>query len=68
MLSGNGGKEFSLLYKEKLPQVVGNLDYDDLCAVPWGHHRVIIDRCKGDSGNRYGKRNIEAKRRPSGRT
>ena len=53
--------KFYLLYTEKLPQavgnseqpilpqVVGNLDYEDLFAVPWGHHRVIIDRCKGDS-------------------
>ena len=53
--------KFYLLYTEKLPQavgnseqpnfpqVVGNLDYEDLFGVPWGHHRVIIDRCKGDS-------------------
>ena len=25
------------------PQLV-----DDLCKVPWGHHRYIIDKCKGD--------------------
>ena len=32
-----------------LPQVVGNLTEEDLFSVPWGHHRLIIDRCKGDS-------------------
>lgn len=26
------------------PQLV-----DELCAVPWGHHRYIIDKCKGDA-------------------
>ena len=31
------------------PQVVGELSEEDLFAVPWGHHRIIIDRCKGDS-------------------
>ena len=53
--------KFYLLYTEKipqavgnseetiLPQVVGNLEFDDLLAVPWGHHRLIIDRCKEDS-------------------
>ena len=31
-----------------LPQVVANLDMDDLFSIPWGHHRLIIDRCKSD--------------------
>lgn len=39
--------------KENLPQVVAELKgrssiMDKLCAVPWGHHRVIMDKCKGD--------------------
>lgn len=53
--------KFYLLYTVKLPQavgnseesnfpqVVGNLEYGDLLSVPWGHHRLIIDRCKGDA-------------------
>ncbi len=32
-----------------LPQVVGKLTIEELFSVPWGHHRVIIDACKGDS-------------------
>jgi hypothetical protein len=32
-----------------LPQLVGNLTEEDLFSVPWGNHRLIIDRCKGDS-------------------
>ena len=35
---------------EKFPQVVGDFSEEDLFAVPWGHHRMIIDRCKDDSG------------------
>ena len=31
-----------------LPQVVADLKVEDLFAVPWGHHRMIIDRCKDD--------------------
>jgi len=39
-----------------LPQLVGELDnqeinpqlVDELCAVPWGHHRYIIDKCSKD--------------------
>lgn len=49
-------KNFYLLYSqwnEILPQVVAESEdhppiLDRLCAVPWGHHRVIIDKCKGD--------------------
>jgi len=29
------------LYKEIFPQLVG-----ELTLVPWGHHRIIIDKCK----------------------
>ena len=32
-----------------LPLVVAELNLEDLFAVPWGHHRLIIDRCKDDS-------------------
>lgn len=41
-----------LEYKDteaNLPQVVAELNLEDLFAVPWGHHRLIIDRCKDDS-------------------
>jgi len=42
---------------ENLPQLVEDLGdneinplfVDIICAVPWGHHRYIIDKCKGDS-------------------
>lgn len=34
---------------ENLPQLVANLSAEELCSVPWGHHRMIMDRCKGDS-------------------
>ena len=34
---------------KNFPQVVGNLREEDLFAVPWGHHRMIIDRCKEDT-------------------
>lgn len=34
---------------ENLPQLVANLSAEELRSVPWGHHRMIIDRCKGDS-------------------
>ena len=29
---------------------MGDLQQEDLFAVPWGHHRLIIDRCKDDYG------------------
>ena len=48
-------KRFYLLYCqtiENLPQVVEDLDgknlpqlVEKLCSIPWGHHRLIIDRC-----------------------
>lgn len=36
------------LEEENFPQVVGNFE-EELFSVPWGHHRLIIDRCKNDS-------------------
>lgn len=49
-------KSFYLLYSQVdkiLPQAVAKLGnnssvVDMLCAVPWGHHRVIMDKCQGD--------------------
>lgn len=48
-------KRFYLLYCqtiENLPQFVEDLDsknlpqlVEKLCSIPWGHHRLIIDRC-----------------------
>lgn len=41
--------------REKLPQLVGNFNnvsaqlVADLCRIPWGHHRVIIDKVKGNA-------------------
>lgn len=32
-----------------LPQLVGDLSEKELFSIPWGHHRVIIDKCKSDS-------------------
>jgi predicted nuclease of restriction endonuclease-like (RecB) superfamily len=37
-------KKFYKLYHPFFPQVVGKLQ-SDLFAVPWGHHRLIIDKC-----------------------
>ena len=50
-------KNFFLLYSQGgqiLPQVVAKSnDYTSLvkklCAVPWGHHRIIMDKCHGDT-------------------
>ena len=54
-------KRFYLLYCEaipNLPQLVEKLDtqnlpqaVEDLCSIPWGHHRQLIDRCS-DSPNK----------------
>lgn len=41
-------KFYSLYTPLIFPQVVGDLSEEDLFAVPWGHHRIIIDRCKED--------------------
>lgn len=30
------------------PQLVGDLSEEELFSIPWGHHRVIIDKCKSD--------------------
>ncbi len=34
-------EKFYTMYKKIFPQVVG-----ELIKVPWGHHRIIIDKCK----------------------
>lgn len=34
-------EKFYTTYKEIFPQVVG-----ELLMIPWGHHRIIIDKCK----------------------
>ena len=34
-------ERFYTLYKKIFPQVVG-----ELFLIPWGHHRIIIDKCK----------------------
>lgn len=46
---------FYQLYSQMSPQPVDEMDseispqlVDELCRVPWGHHRYIIDKCKGD--------------------
>ena len=31
-----------------LPQLVGDLSVDELFSIPWGHHRLIIDKCRLD--------------------
>ena len=32
------------------PQLVGEITESELFSVPWGHHRLILDRCHGDVG------------------
>jgi len=46
---------FYQLYSQISPQPVDEMNdeispqlVDELCRVPWGHHRYIIDKCKGD--------------------
>lgn len=35
--------------KENLPQVVANSDdYKNIFLIPWGHHKIIIDKCRND--------------------
>lgn len=44
-------KYFYELYssqKGNRPQAVDDLELQRICAIPWGHHRYIIDRCHGD--------------------
>ena len=31
------------------PQVVGGISEAEIFSVPWGHHRLILDKCDGDS-------------------
>lgn len=34
---------------ENLPQLVANSDdYKNIFLIPWGHHKVIIDKCRGE--------------------
>lgn len=33
---------------QNLPQLVGDLTEEELFSIPWGHHRLIIDRCSGN--------------------
>ena len=34
---------------ENLPQLVANSDdYKNIFLIPWGHHKVIIDKCRDD--------------------
>ncbi|MDE5801852.1 MAG: PDDEXK nuclease domain-containing protein [Lachnospiraceae bacterium] len=40
-------KKFYELYSDSnFPQLVGDLSDKELFSIPWGHHRVIIDKCK----------------------
>ncbi len=32
-----------------VPQLVAQITEEDIFSVPWGHHRLIMDRCKGNS-------------------
>lgn len=50
-------KRFYLLYKKIYPQVGGESAKDvtypqvggELFKIPWGHHKYIMDKCKGDT-------------------
>lgn len=54
-------KKFYMLYSQVdgiLPQLVAELGerpsiVDKLCAVPWGHHRLIMDKCQDDVQKAY---------------
>lgn len=49
--------QFYQMYSKIVPQAVAKLNNDEvslqlvdkLCSIPWGHHRYIIDKCKGDT-------------------
>lgn len=49
--------QFYQMYSKIVPQAVAQLNNDEvslqlvdkLCSIPWGHHRYIIDKCKGDT-------------------
>lgn len=34
---------------EIVPQAVGQMDKEALMSIPWGHHRIIIDKCSPDT-------------------
>ncbi len=48
--------QFYQMYSKIVPQAVAKLEndeinpqlVDELCSIPWGHHRYIIDKCKGN--------------------
>lgn len=42
-------RAFYNLYKDIFPQLGGKFEQTDLALVPWGHHKVIIDKCKTNS-------------------
>ena len=46
---------------EIVPQLVGQLDKSMLLSIPWGHHRIIIDKCAPDTSRAifYIKQTIE---------
>lgn len=46
---------------EIVPQVGGQLDKEMLLSIPWGHHKVIIDKCAHNTDRAvfYIKQNIE---------
>ena len=59
---------FYQLYSQIRPQSVDEMNseispqlVDELCRVPWGHHRYIIDKCKGnvDKAIFYVRKTIE---------
>lgn len=41
-------KFYKLYSAQNLPQLVGDLTEEELFSIPWGHHRLIIDRCSGN--------------------
>lgn len=46
-------QKFAELYSEisNLPQVgedFGNGEVETIFAIPWGHHKLIIDKCNGN--------------------
>ncbi len=49
--------QFYQMYSKIVPQAVAKLNNDEvslqlvdkLCSIPWGHHRYIIDKCKGET-------------------
>lgn len=45
-------KYFYELYSQQdinCPQIVDDLETQQIFSIPWGHHRFIIDKCRGNS-------------------